>query len=974
MALVLADPDAVEENPDVWELFRHYDKLYFRGALDAAAFSVRWTSPHTKRIRCFGSCSFGEGNNIITLYEPMLKYRTNDDLKNTLLHLMIHAIIFVKHGGKCIWNHGPLFRDWMDAINACSIEDDLRPSSGYCITTTHDFSPETFCGIDGFLWKCESCSSTLMRAKKLSPPSDSCCIENFSEDGTCGNMLCYWHNHKMDCGGTYVLNKARDTPGQKKVPKASSGGRRLMTGKSEMSESQGTVQESYSDELQENGTVAKPNAQVKLPSLTGGTNTKSLGSSSSKKAGKRNMPEDFQKAIVLHAASLRKLKPLQEFAETEKRELLRVVGCNDAKSRGSISSKKAGKSNIPDDLQRADVLPASSCKKLKSKHEATEMHELFSTRSRSNAKSLDNSSLKKADQRNIPENFQKVIVSPAPTLGILKPEQTLVASQKHKILSLGSWNNEKSARSSISRKADKWHNPSNTEDVRKPSARPAASQKKLKVEQDSVALERRDFFSLGSYSNAKQPGSSMPRKANKWHKPEHVEKSSVPLAASPKQLKPEKDVTASEKHRVVSQGGYNNAKSPGSSTSMNAGKLHKPDEVEKSSVPLNAPSKKLELEQDLVASEKHMVLPLRGCGNVKPPGSSTSRKAGKLHNPQDTEKTSALPAAPQKKLELVQDSVALKKHGITQPPVSSTSRKAEKLHKPEDTKKTSVLSAAPQKKQKLVQNSVASEKHGVAKLPGGSTTNQAGKMPEAFQKSCAVYATRKRKRELGASEKNGLSSFVCCNNAKVLGKISLKTRGSARKKEYACVSVWQNIYESEGSSGSAEPLVNKRTERRKRERERLSQITCARSRKRYTSEASIKAQPPEEVSSQQAKPLSECLEIVVIDPAVQVVTEAPRDLSQPPAQCLDIVVNPPSDQVITQAPRDQSQPPVPCLDIVVAPPVGQARTQAPGAPQQLNMYGVPNSDFSSGRPSFVAAPTEPTSGSLRRTYVEPRGM
>uniref|UniRef100_A0ACD5XCQ4 Uncharacterized protein n=1 Tax=Avena sativa TaxID=4498 RepID=A0ACD5XCQ4_AVESA len=39
-------------------------------------------------------------------------------------------------------------------------------------------------------------------------------------------------------------------------------------------------------------------------------------------------------------------------------------------------------------------------------------------------------------------------------------------------------------------------------------------------------------------------------------------------------------------------------------------------------------------------------------------------------------------------------------------------------------------------------------------------------------------------------------------------------------------------------------------------------------------------------------------------------------------------------------------------------------------PQQPNMYGAPNSDFGSGRPSFAPAPTEPTSGSFSRSYVE----
>ncbi|TVU18448.1 hypothetical protein EJB05_34549 [Eragrostis curvula] len=40
------------------------------------------------------------------------------------------------------------------------------------------------------------------------------------------------------------------------------------------------------------------------------------------------------------------------------------------------------------------------------------------------------------------------------------------------------------------------------------------------------------------------------------------------------------------------------------------------------------------------------------------------------------------------------------------------------------------------------------------------------------------------------------------------------------------------------------------------------------------------------------------------------------------------------------------------------------------ASQQTNMYGVPNSDFGSGRPSFAPAPTEPTPGSFSRSYAE----
>jgi hypothetical protein len=52
-----ADPDD-DGNPDVWELFRHYDKLYFRGVLVDAGFSVEWSHPRMKTIRYAGLIGF----------------------------------------------------------------------------------------------------------------------------------------------------------------------------------------------------------------------------------------------------------------------------------------------------------------------------------------------------------------------------------------------------------------------------------------------------------------------------------------------------------------------------------------------------------------------------------------------------------------------------------------------------------------------------------------------------------------------------------------------------------------------------------------------------------------------------------------------------------------------------------------------------------------------------------------------------
>uniref|UniRef100_A0A453PMZ3 Uncharacterized protein n=1 Tax=Aegilops tauschii subsp. strangulata TaxID=200361 RepID=A0A453PMZ3_AEGTS len=272
-----------------------------------------------------------------------------------------------------------------------------------------------------FKFQCESCGDTLMRAKNLGPPSDFCCIENVSQPATCDNMLCHWHNHKKDCHGKYVVTKPAVTPGQKMAPKGST---------TKMSKSQqGAVQQSYpySDEVQEN--------------------------SSLKKARKRNIPEDFQKAIVLSAAPRR--KPKQELLAWAKREHLLS---SNAKSPGSSPSKKA------DDSQKAIVLSA------------------------------------------------------APRSRRPKRKQASVASEEHGFVSPGrSCNNANSPRSNTSRK-----------EVQRSSVQPCVSQKKPKLGQGLVALEKHVSRPAATQSTLKQPAkSSSSMKARKQHQPEEFQKTAV---------------------------------------------------------------------------------------------------------------------------------------------------------------------------------------------------------------------------------------------------------------------------------------------------------------------------------------------------------------------------------------------------------------------------------------------------------------
>uniref|UniRef100_A0A0D9XDJ6 SprT-like domain-containing protein n=1 Tax=Leersia perrieri TaxID=77586 RepID=A0A0D9XDJ6_9ORYZ len=466
MALVVADPDLEDPNPDVWELFSHYDGLYFRGALADAGFSVQWSSqsssPPPRMVGHFGSCNFGRPSNTITLSEPVLKYRSSADTKNALLHQMIHAILFVKHHTKNR-DHGPMFRAWMTAINSCSADDHQRPPDGYNITTRHDFSPDNSTrSINGFLWKCEYCGDTLVRASNIGAPSDACCIENVDNYSTCGNMLCQWHNHKMDCGGTYKKT-GKATPAE--VQNNGQGTKRCPTDM-QMSKSQRAKQEPKSpdsDGFLENAAVMKPKGKGKVLALVGGDNVKLIGSNSSKKGVKRQRPEETQDADAMLAAPLKNLKLGLDLVPYRKPRSPSVVDCNNAKSSGGSASRKESKRHMPENIQKSSVLPTFYQRKIKSR-------------------------------------------------------EYLVVPVKNEPLSLVNCSNGKSAGSNLSKKLSKQHEP---EEVQKSCVQPASPTRKLK--QDFVASVKTEIPSRASRSNAKVLGDSF-LSAGKQHEPADIQK------------------------------------------------------------------------------------------------------------------------------------------------------------------------------------------------------------------------------------------------------------------------------------------------------------------------------------------------------------------------------------------------------------------------------------------------------------------
>lgn len=103
--------------PDSHQMFLYFDSLYFKNALTERAVFVEWSK---KMTLCAGLCSYrgGSAECRIALSEPLLKFRSPKEVKETLLHEMIHAWQFVTSGNRDREDHGAIFKSKMSEINA----------------------------------------------------------------------------------------------------------------------------------------------------------------------------------------------------------------------------------------------------------------------------------------------------------------------------------------------------------------------------------------------------------------------------------------------------------------------------------------------------------------------------------------------------------------------------------------------------------------------------------------------------------------------------------------------------------------------------------------------------------------------------------------------------------------------------------------------------------------------------------------
>lgn len=170
-----------DPNPDVVRLFREFNKAYFWGKLGGV--EVTWSKRMTSSA---GLCSYCRATGFcsIRLSEPLLQLRPRSDLVNTLLHEMIHALLFVTNKDKDRNGHGEDFLKHAHRINKVSKAN---------ITVYHEFHDE----VESYRvhkWRCDgTCQfrspyyGYVRRAVNRAPsPRDL-----------------WWAQHERDCGGLF---------------------------------------------------------------------------------------------------------------------------------------------------------------------------------------------------------------------------------------------------------------------------------------------------------------------------------------------------------------------------------------------------------------------------------------------------------------------------------------------------------------------------------------------------------------------------------------------------------------------------------------------------------------------------------------------------------------------------------------------------------------------------------------------------
>ncbi len=163
--------------------FIEYNELFFENSLTKITLS--WS---TKMTSCAG-LFITEDNKTpsIRLSEPLLKYRSYKEIRETLLHEMIHAYCYIKNYDMSddLSGHGKYFKQKMYEINKLT---------GFKITIYHHFHKEVDL-YTKYIWRCDgNCRNEppyygYVKRQMNRPPQKS--------DK-------WWDEHLKNCGGNFI--------------------------------------------------------------------------------------------------------------------------------------------------------------------------------------------------------------------------------------------------------------------------------------------------------------------------------------------------------------------------------------------------------------------------------------------------------------------------------------------------------------------------------------------------------------------------------------------------------------------------------------------------------------------------------------------------------------------------------------------------------------------------------------------------
>ena len=173
---------------DIYTYFQIYNEIFFENLLGSV--TLKWSR---KMTSCAGVFSIYKGIPSIHLSEPLLKFRSITEIKETLLHEMIHAYCHFKSYDMSddLSGHGKHFKRKMKEINEIT---------GFNITVYHNFLDEVEY-YTKYVWRCNG-------KCRNQPPFFGYVKRQVNRPPQKADK--WWSQHEKNCGGMFERIKPTD--------------------------------------------------------------------------------------------------------------------------------------------------------------------------------------------------------------------------------------------------------------------------------------------------------------------------------------------------------------------------------------------------------------------------------------------------------------------------------------------------------------------------------------------------------------------------------------------------------------------------------------------------------------------------------------------------------------------------------------------------------------------------------------------